>query len=86
MDVLTPLPVVDDFVRQYNVGQVLLAVFVVSILGSLPLKSVKLVALNAIVFGFLFLATPASMAPFQYRLLGIGLLVAAPVIYTAAGR
>jgi len=84
MDALTPLPLIDDFVRQFNVGQVLLAVFVLSVLGSLPLKSIKLVALNTIVFGFLFIATPSSMAPFQYRLLGIGLVVAAPVLYTAS--
>ncbi len=86
MDALVPLQFVDSFVRQFNVGQVLFAAFVLSVLGSLPLKSIKLVALNTIVFGFLFVATPSSMAPFHYRLLGIGLIVAAPVLYTASRR
>lgn len=81
MDPFVPLPLVDDILRQYNVGQALLAAFVLSVLGSVPLGSRKLVSLNLIVFGFIFLVTPASLAPIEYKLLGLALLVASPVLF-----
>ncbi|MFB6112168.1 MAG: hypothetical protein ABEJ35_06495 [Halobacteriaceae archaeon] len=82
----TPLPVVDDFLRQFDVGQVLLLVLVLAVLGSLPLRSRKILSLNLVVFGLLFLVTPSTLAPIEYKFLGLGLLVASPVLYMTADR
>lgn len=84
MDALVPLPLVDDILRQYNVGQALLAAFVLAVLGSIPLGSRKLVSLNLVVFGLVFLVTPSSLAPIEYKFLGLALLVASPVLFMTA--
>jgi len=86
MEALTPLPLIDDFIRPYDAGQVLILLFALSIVGSIPLKSKKLLAANGLLFGLLFLLTPSSMASYSVRLLGIVLLVAAPVIYATSRR
>jgi hypothetical protein len=86
MDPLVPLPLVDDLIRPYNVGQALLAVFVLAVVGSIPLGSRKVLSLNLIIFGLLFLVTPVSLAPIEYKFLGIALLVASPVLYMTAKR
>lgn len=80
----TPLPLLDDFLLPYNVGQAILALFVLAILGSLPLKSRKVIALNLILFGLIFLLTPSSLAPIHYKFLGIALLVLSPILYVTA--
>ena len=81
-----PLPLVDDFLLQFNVGQVLLLVFVLVVLGSLPLGSRKVLSLNVLIFGFVFLLTPSGLAPIQYKFLGIALLVVGPMLYVTARR
>ena len=81
-----PLPLIDDFLINYNVGQALLLLFVLSVLGAIPLGSRKVLSLNAIVFGLIFVVTPASLAPLHYKFLGIALLVAAPLLYTTASH
>jgi hypothetical protein len=83
---LTPLQLIDDFLVSYNVGQALLVVFVLSVLGVLPLNSRKALSLLVVTFGVVFMATPSSLAPFQYRLLGIGLLMVGPVVYVTGRR
>ncbi|MGB9964805.1 hypothetical protein [Halobacterium sp. CBA1126] len=83
----TPLPLVDDFLLSYHVGHALLVLFALSIVGTIPLGSRKLVALNASLFGVLFFVSPASQLgsdPFTYRMLGVALLVVAPILYTTA--
>jgi len=79
-----PLQLVDNFIQPYNVGQALLAFFVLSTLGALPLGSRKVLSINTLIFGLVFLVTPASMAPVHYRYLGVILLVVAPVLFTTA--
>jgi hypothetical protein len=81
-----PLQVIDSFLLNYNVGQALLLVFVLATLGTLPLKSGRLIALNSIVFGLIFILTPQSLVPFHYLFLGIGLLVVGPVLLVASSR
>ena len=81
-----PLPLVDDFLINYNVGQAILLLFVLSILAAIPLGSQKVLSLNAITFGLIFVLTPTSLAPPHYKYLGIALLVAAPVIYATANK
>jgi NADH:ubiquinone oxidoreductase subunit H len=86
MTQFVPLPLIDDFLINYNVGQALLLLFVLSVLAAIPLGSRKVLSLNAITFGVLFVVTPASLAPLHYKFLGIALLVAAPLLYSTARR
>lgn len=81
-----PLQVIDSFLLQYNVGQAILLGFILLTLGSLPLKSRKVLALNSILFGVVFLLTPQSLVPVHYLFLGIVLLIVGPLLYTTADR
>jgi hypothetical protein len=81
-----PLPLIEDFLIDYNVGQALLLLFVLSVLAAVPLGSRKVLSLNGIVFGLIFVLTPASLAPLHYKFLGIALLVVAPLLYATANR
>ena len=84
--VAVPLQVIDNFLLQYNAGQVLLALLVLSTLGALPLKSLKVIGLNTVVFGLIFMITPGSLAPVQYRFLGVALLFVGPLLVVSARR
>lgn len=91
-----PLQVIDSFLLGYNVGDALLAVFVLGILAVIPKKSWKLLVAHLLLFGLIFFLTPASMltvsssgshllgGPLQYKLLGLGLLLISPVLYATA--
>jgi hypothetical protein len=91
-----PLQVVDSFLLQYNTGDALLAVFVLGLLATLPLKSRKVTVLHVTLFGLLFLLLPGSMfavesdgahflgSILQYKMVGLGLLVVGPVLYTTS--
>lgn len=83
-----PLQLIDNTIRQFNAGQILVALFVVAILGTLPLKSMKAVAINIILFGTILVVTPTSLTGDQiiYRLLGVALLVVGPMLFVAARR
>lgn len=88
-----PLQVIDSFLLNYNVGDALLVLFVLGILGTIPLKSWKVLLLHFLTFGLLFFLTPASAmsvdpggshllgSALQYKLVGLGLLVVSPVLY-----
>lgn len=78
------LQIVDNFLLQYNVGQALFALLIVSVLGTLPLKSLKALGLMLVTFGAIFVLTPSSMAPVHYKFLGIGLLFLGPMIVVTA--
>lgn len=87
----TPLPLIDDFLVPVTMGHALVALFLVSVVGVVPLGSRKVLSANTIMFGLLFLLTPASLMAksstvdvFPYRFLGIALLVLAPILYTTA--
>jgi high-affinity Fe2+/Pb2+ permease len=82
-----PLQLVDSLLLPYNVGHALILGFVLGVLGTLPLKSLKATALVALSFGLLFVLTPASvMADLArpLRLTGVGLLVVAPMLFVYA--
>jgi hypothetical protein len=93
-----PLQVIDSFLLQYNAGDALLVIFILGLLATLPLKSMKVTMLHIITFGALFLLVPGSMlavegggshllgSVLQYKMLGLGLLVIGPVLYTSATR
>lgn len=89
-----PLQLVDSFLLNYNVGDALVLVVVLGVLPILPKRSLKLLGLHTMTFGLLFLLLPASMfepaaksvlgSPVQYKFLGIGLLVVAPILVAIA--
>jgi hypothetical protein len=81
-----PLQVIDSFLLQYNVGQAILALFILSTLGALPLKSMKIVGINTVAFGLLFLLTPDSMAPLHFKFLGLALLFVGPLLVVSARK
>lgn len=83
---LVPLPLIDDFLRPYSVGQALLVVFLLSVLGVLPLKSRKVLSLNLAVFGLVFLLTPVQLAPIAFKFLGLALVVVGPMLYATGGE
>ncbi|MFT4933045.1 MAG: protein-S-isoprenylcysteine O-methyltransferase Ste14 [Natronomonas sp.] len=79
------LQVFDNFIINYNVGQVLLVVFVLTTLGALT-RGAKILGVNTVMFGLVFVLTPNSVSPFHYRLLGLLLLVVGPLVYVMSGR
>lgn len=78
-----PLDLFDDLIQDYHLGHVLISVFVLSILGSFALSK-KLLSLNVIAFGLLFLIVPNTISSIEYKLLGVALIVIGPVLYTTA--
>lgn len=79
-----PLQVIDNFLIQYNVGQALLVVFVLATIGVLVQGSQKILGIHWITFGLVFLLTPSSMEPIQYKFLGLALLFLGPMLYVTA--
>ncbi|WP_267640747.1 hypothetical protein [Haloarchaeobius amylolyticus] len=79
-----PLQIIDNFLLQYNVGQALLAAFILSIVAALPLKSAKVIGINIVLFGAIFVLTPASMAPVEFTFLGLGLLILGPMVLVSS--
>jgi hypothetical protein len=91
-----PLQLVDSLLLQYNTGDAVLILFVLGLLGTLPLKSRKVTTLHTMLFGLLLLVLPGQMltvssngahllgSVLQYKMLGLGLIVAAPVVYTTS--
>lgn len=83
---MIPLQVIDSFLLDYNIGQALLLVFVLTTLGILPLKSQRMLALNTIAFGIIFILTPQGQVPFHYVFLGLTLVIVGPILYVTASR
>lgn len=81
---MLPLQVIDTFLLDYNVGQALLLGYILTMLAALPLKSQKILAINTILFGVIFMVTPLGVAAPHYLFLGIALLVVGPLIYVTA--
>ena len=83
-----PLPLIDDFLLDYNVGHAALVLFVLTIPLGLVKSSRKLLALVIIGFGGLFLAVPSidSEAGIGFAMFGLVLMVVGPVVFTTASR
>lgn len=81
-----PLQVVDNFLLQYNIGQAILLLFILSVLAVLPLKSLKVLGLNVIAFGLIFMLTPTSEAPIHFQFLGIALVFIGPLLVISGRR
>ncbi|ADJ14109.1 hypothetical protein [Halalkalicoccus jeotgali] len=78
-----PLQPLDDFIQNYSFAQVLVVAFILSVLGSFPLSK-KLLSLNVVLFGVLFLLVPATVSSVSYKLLGVALIVIGPILFTTA--
>jgi hypothetical protein len=83
---MTPVPLqwMNDFLLDYNLGHAIFVGFVLSIVAALPLQSRKVIALNVGLFGAIFVIAPLTVTAFRWRLLGIALLVVAPILYLTA--
>lgn len=91
-----PLQVIDSFLLNYTIGDVLLLSFALGAVGILPMRSLKMLGVHTIGIGVLLLLTPASAmepnagsllaSPFEYKLVGLVLLALAPVLYTVGRR
>lgn len=91
-----PLQIVDNFLFNYNIGDVLLLVAVVGAIGILVQRSNKLFGIHLLTFGLLFVILPGNMlepkagSVFEtvamYKFAGLALLVMAPVIYAISRR
>jgi len=90
-----PLQLIDSFLLNYTIGDVLLVVFAVGALGILPTRSLRMLGAHTVSIGALLLLLPASAmapssgslltSPFAYKLVGLVLLALAPILY-AVGR
>jgi len=90
-----PLQVIDSFLLNYTIGDVLLLGFVLGAVGILPTRSLKMLGAHTVSIGVLLLLIPASMmepnagsllsSAFAYKLVGLVLLALAPILY-AVGR
>ncbi|PSP89774.1 hypothetical protein BRC90_02905 [Halobacteriales archaeon QS_4_69_34] len=81
-----PLQVVDNFLLQYNLGQALLVVFVLATLAALAQRSVKVLSLQWVTFGLVFMLVPSIDGPPHYLFLGVALLMIAPMLFVTASR
>mgnify|MGYP006914354460 FL=1 len=54
------LQLLDNFLLPFNVGQAVLALYIGTTLAALPLKSQRLVGINTVLFGLIFLLTPTG--------------------------
>lgn len=84
---LAPLQVIDDVLINYNIGQVVLLLFVLTLPAGYVQGSRKITAINATLFGGLFAVVPSiGGGPNYYAYLGLALLVIGPVLFTTARR
>lgn len=85
MTALVPMPLIDDFLLNYNIGQVVLLLFVLALPAGYVQGSRKITAINVMLFGVLFIIIPSiGGGPVHYAFLGVVLLVIGPLLYTTA--
>jgi hypothetical protein len=94
----TSLPslAIDNILVQYNVGDVLLLVFGLSVLAALVVRSRKVLGLNTLLFGVILVLTPIGSLginassllsePIAYKFLGMALVLAGPVLFATADK
>jgi len=78
---MLPLQVIDSFLLNYEIGQVLLLVFALGTLGLLGLGSKKVLGLHFGAFGLIFLLTPQAINSKIYLFVGLALVVLAPMLF-----
>lgn len=87
MTAATPMQLIDNILLNYNVGQVVLLLFVLVLPVGIVKKSHKITGINVMLFGVLFITVPSiGGGPVHYAYLGVALLVVGPMIYVTAAR
>mgnify|MGYP006289153995 CR=1 FL=1 len=82
-----PMQLLDDFLINYNIGQALLLLFVLSLPVGYVRGSRKITAINLALFGAIFVVIPSiGGGSSLFAFLGIALLVLAPMLYATAER
>ncbi|QKY21738.1 hypothetical protein B4589_010230 [Halolamina sp. CBA1230] len=81
---MLPLQVIDSFLLNYNIGQVLLLVFALGTLGLLGLGSKKVLGLHLGAFGLIFVMTPQAINSKIYLFLGLSLAIIGPMVFATA--
>lgn len=91
----SPLQLIDSFLLNYTIGDILLLGFVGGLVATLTQRSLRMMGLHTIALGALLVITPTSaMEPnsgsvlasaLQYKMFGLVLLALAPILY-AVGR
>lgn len=89
-----PLQLVDNILLQYNLGDILLLVFGLSVIAALVVRSRKVLALNTLLFGTIFVITPIGLLgvaessflteALAYKFLGLALVFMGPVLFATA--
>jgi hypothetical protein len=68
---------------------VLALAFVLGALATIPLQSLRVLALHVLGFGLVFALTPAAVlgsTPEVFRMLGVALVVLGPVLFVSSAR
>ena len=82
-----PMPLIDDFLINYTIGQVLLLVFVLTLPAGYVQGSRKITAINFALFGAIFVIIPSIDGGSNlFAFLGVALLVVAPMLFATAKR
>lgn len=82
-----PMPLLDDFLLNYNIGQAVLLLFILTLPAAVAKSSMKILAINAIVFGGLFAIIPSiDGGSVYFAYLGVGLLIIGPMLYVTGKR
>lgn len=86
MVALVPLQVLEGILLNYHVGHVLVLLFVLTLLGAIPLGSRRVISLTVMAFGLLFVLTPVSVMGDDplYIFFGVALLVVSAVMWAFA--
>ena len=80
-----PMPLVDDFLLNYNLGQAFLLLFILSLPAGYVRGSWRITAINFALFGVLFMVIPSiGGGPSHYAFLGLALLVIAPILFATS--
>ncbi len=82
------LGILDRMLLEVHAGQALIGLFVLAMLMALPLKSAKILAINVVLFGFIFLLTPYWVIenPQPYLFAGILMLIIGTMWFAYAER
>lgn len=80
-----PLQTIDNLLLELHMGHALIGLLALAVLGTIPLKSMKIMGLNLMLVGSLFVLTPVSAAGDMviFRLIGFGLVMVGPMLYFA---
>ena len=82
-----PLQVIDSFLLNFNLGQVVLFLFILSLPVGYLQGSRQITAINVALFGVIFIIIPSiDGGPSHYAFLGVALLVVGPMLFVTARR